>query len=406
MKLASLIALSATLASAQNYDLILRGGHVIDPANSINGVMDVAVAGGKIAAVGRLAGATARKTIDAGGLYVVPGLVDLHVHVFGYSGSMFPDDTSLVTGATTVVDCGGAGWRTFDEFKKKIIDTAATRVLAFINIVGAGMVGTTAENNVEDMDPVATAEKMKQYPDLIVGIKTAHFSLPGYTAVKRAVEAGRLSGKPVIVDSSILSNTGRNAREKLLDILRPGDIHTHTYNDRHIDVVDRFGGRLTPHVVEARRRGVLFDLGHGSGSFLWPAAVAAMRQGFAPDTISTDLHSSSILGPQSDMPNSMSKLMHLGMKIEDAVERATAAPARAIKRFPEVGTLGVGRNADIAVLELQQGVFAFKDAWVMKNLARQRLENVLTVRAGKIVFDRDGRGYPVWSTAGEYGVIE
>ena len=406
MKLASLIALSATLASAQNYDLILRGGHVIDPANGINGVMDVAVAGGKIAAVGRLAGATARKTIDSGGLYVVPGLVDLHVHVFGYSGSMFPDDTSLVTGATTVVDCGGAGWRTFDEFKKKIIDTAATRVLAFINIVGAGMVGTTAENNVEDMDPVATAEKMKQYPDLIVGIKTAHFSLPGYTSVKRAVEAGRLSGKPVIVDSNILSNTGRNAREKLLDILRPGDIHTHTYNDRHIDVVDRFGGRLTPHVVEARRRGVLFDLGHGSGSFLWPVAAAAMRQGFAPDTISTDLHNSSILGPQSDMPNSMSKLMHLGMKIEDAVERATAAPARAIKRFPEVGTLGVGRNADIAVLERQQGVFAFKDAWVMKNLARQRLENVLTVRAGKIVYDRDGRGYPVWSTAGEYGVIE
>lgn len=406
MKLASLIALSATLASAQNYDLILRGGHVIDPANGINGVMDVAVAGGKIAAVGRLAGATARKTIDSGGLYVVPGLVDLHVHVFGYSGSMFPDDTSLVTGATTVVDCGGAGWRTFDEFKKKIIDTAATRVLAFINIVGAGMVGTTAENNVEDMDPVATAEKMKQYPDLIVGIKTAHFSLPGYTSVKRAVEAGRLSGKPVIVDSNILSNTGRNAREKLLDILRPGDIHTHTYNDRHIDVVDRFGGRLTPHVVEARRRGVLFDLGHGSGSFLWPVAAAAMRQGFAPDTISTDLHNSSILGPQSDMPNSMSKLMHLGMKIEDAVERATAAPARAIKRFPEVGTLGVGRNADIAVLERQQGVFAFKDAWVMKNLARLRLENVLTVRAGKIVYDRDGRGYPVWSTAGEYGVIE
>lgn len=406
MKVAAVIALCATLACAQNYDLILRGGHVIDPANGVNGIMDVAVAGGKIAAVGRLGNAGARKVIGAQGLYVVPGLVDLHVHVFGYSGSMFPDDASLVTGATTVVDCGGAGWRTFEEFKKKIIDASRTRVLAFLNIVGAGMVGTAAENNVDDMDPAVTAARIRQFPDLIVGVKTAHFSLPGYTAVKRAVEAGRLSGKPVIVDSNILSNTGRNAREKLLDILRPGDIHTHTYNDRHIDVVDRFSGKLTPHVIEARRRGVLFDLGHGSGSFLWPVATAAMKQGFAPDTISTDLHSSSILGPQSDMPNCMSKLMHLGMKLEDAVERATAAPARVIKRFPEIGTLGAGRDADIAVLELQQGVFAFKDAWGMKNLARQRLENVLTIRAGKVVYDRDGRGYPLWSAAGSYEVIQ
>ncbi|MGH9721255.1 MAG: amidohydrolase family protein, partial [Bryobacteraceae bacterium] len=275
----------------------------------------------------------------------------------------------------------------------------------FLNIIGRGLGGSAAENDTEDMDPEKTAAKVKEYPKLIVGIKTAHFARPGFTAVRRAVEAGRLSETPVIVDSSVLSNTGRTTREKLMDILRPGDLHTHLYNDRQLELIDRFNGRVQPYALEARKRGVLFDMGHGGGSFLWPVAVRAMQQGFMPDTISTDLHSSSIMMAQSDMPNCISKMMLLGMTLEDAIRRSTVNPAKAIHRFPELGTLGEGAVADVALLELKSGIFAFKDSWGKKMLGARKIECVMTVREGKIVFDANGLGFPVWTKAGDYGVI-
>jgi dihydroorotase len=279
-------------------------------------------------------------------------------------------------------------------------------VLVFLNIVGRGMGGAAIEDNVEDMDPQATAKKILQYPGLIVGIKTAHFGRPGWAAIDRAVEAGRLSNTPIIVDDKIFTNTGRTTREKLLDRLRPGDLHTHTYNDRQVEIIDRFTGRVHDYAREARRRGVLFDLGHGAGSFLWPVASRAMAQNFPPDTISTDLHASSIMIPQSDMANCISKLMALGMSLEDAITRSTVNPARAIKRFPELGTLSPGHAADIAVLALRTGVFALKDAWGNKLLATRKLHCVLTVRNGEIVFDEDGLSWPLWTTAGDYEVIQ
>lgn len=398
--------LCCAAASAQNYDLLIRNGHVIDPANKIDAVMDVAVSGNRIARVAANIPATgAKKVIDAKGLYVTPGLIDLHAHVFGYEGSLFPDSTSLVAGTTTVCDAGGAGWRTFEEFKAKIIDKSQTRVLVFLNIVGKGMVGSAAENDVNDMDPARTAAKVKQYADLIVGIKTAHYSRPGWTALKRAVEAGQLSNTPIIVDNNILSNMERDPKVKVLEIMRPGDIHTHFYNDRHLEVIDRFSGRVKDYMREARKRGVLFDMGHGSGSYMWPVAVRAMQQNFPPDTISTDLHSSSIMLQQSDMPNCISKMMALGMPLADAIRRSTVAPAQAIHKFPDLGTLTVGREADIGVFELENGVFAYKDAWTNKLMADKRLQCVLTVRNGKLVYDRDGRGFPLWTAAGEYEVI-
>jgi dihydroorotase len=159
-------------------------------------------------------------------------------------------------------------------------------------------------------------------------------------------------------------------------------------------------------MIEARRRGVLFDVGHGGGSFLWPVASKAIQQGFLPDTLSTDLHSSSILIQQSDMPNVMSKMMLLGMSLEDVILRSTVSPAKEIGRYPELGTLGEGRIADIAVLESQSGVFAFKDSWPAKRLGVRSLECVLTIRNGQIVYDRDGRAFPAWKAAGDYGVIQ
>ncbi|MBI3472236.1 MAG: amidohydrolase family protein, partial [Candidatus Solibacter usitatus] len=334
-----------------------------------------------------------------------PGLIDLHAHVCGYGGAIFPDDTALVAGTTTVVDAGGAGWRTFEDCKARVIDTSQTRVLALLNIAGRGMIGSASEDDVAGMDPVKTAAKIKQYPDIIVGIKVAHFGLPGWEALRRAVEAGRLANVPAMVDDKIFTNSGRTSREKLLDVMRPGDLHTHMYNDRQVEIVSRFTGKVQPYAMEARRRGVLFDLGHGAGSFLWPVATQAMRQGFVPDTISTDLHSSSVMMQQSDMPNCISKLMLLGMKLEDAIQRSTVNPAKALARFPELGTLGEGKAADIAVLELKSGVFAFKDAWGKKMLGTQKLENVLTVRNGKLVYDAKGLGFPEWRKAGNYEVI-
>ena len=390
-------------AMAQTYDLLLKGGHVIDPANEIDGIRDVAVTGNTIAAVApEIPSAQVRKTVDMSGLFVVPGLIDLHGHTFGPDVSLFPDDTALVTGTTTLVDCGGPGWKTFDEYKEKIVDRAKTRVLTFINIVGGGM---HDEDNVADMEPDKTAAKIMQYPDLIVGIKNAHFGGMGWVSVRRAVEAGRLSGTPVILDNHILTKYDRDTRTKLLDILRPGDMHTHFYNDRQVEVISRFSGKVQPYMLQARKRGVLFDMGHGAGSFLWPVASRAMAQGFPPDTISTDLHGQSIFTTQSDMPNCISKLMNLGMGLQDAITRSTVSPAKAIQRFPELGTLGRGKAADIAVLKYEEGVFPLKDAWQKKLMGTKRVRCVLTVRNGEIVFDEDGLAFPLWTEAGDYDKI-
>ncbi|HEV1285057.1 MAG TPA: amidohydrolase/deacetylase family metallohydrolase [Bryobacteraceae bacterium] len=391
------IAVICFPALAQEYDIVLRGGRVIDPANNVDRVMDVGVTGNRITAVAAyIADAQARKLVNVSGMIVVPGLVDLHMHVFGYEGSLSPDDTALPAGTTTIVDAGGSGWRTFEEFRRTVIAHSATRVLALLNIVGAGMVGEPYESNVDDMDPAATSAAILKNRDVIVGIKTAHFAKPGWAAIDRAVEAGRRASVPVMVDDKIFTNSQRTTEEELLKHLRPGDIHTHMYNDRQMELIDRFTGKVQPWMIEARKRGVLFDVGHGGGSFLWPVATKAISQGFLPDTISTDLHSSSILMQQSDMPNVMSKMMLLGMSLEDVILRSTVNPAKEIGRYPEIGTLGAGKIADIAVLENQNGVFAFKDAWPAKKLGAHRLDCVLTIRDGKVVYDRDGRTFPVW----------
>ena len=384
--------LSAT-ASAQQYDLVLHGGRVIDPPNGIDARMDVAVTGDRIAAVqASIPAAQARKVVDVSGFYVVPGLIDLHMHVFGYEGAIAADENALPAGTTTIVDAGGSGWRTFGEFRRTVMAHSKTRVLALLNIVGKGMVGEPYESDTEDMDPPKTADTIIRNKDVVVGIKTAHFAKPGWTAIDRAVEAGRRANVPVMVDDKIFTNAGRTTKEELLLHLRPGDIHTHMYNDRQIELIDRFTGKVQPWMIQARQRGVLFDVGHGGGSFLWPVATRAVAEGFVPDTISTDLHAGSVGIQQSTMPNVMSKMMLLGMNLKDVLVRSTANPAKEIGRYPELGTLGVGRVADIAVLDEQTGVFAFKDSWPAKKLGTNRLECVLTVRSGQVVYQRASSG--------------
>jgi dihydroorotase len=401
--------LAAPFLWAQPYDLLLKGGHVLDPGNVVDGVNDVAVAGNRIVAVARdIPESAARQVIDVAGYFVTPGLIDLHTHVYlrGRSATVFPDDAVLPRGTTTIVDAGVSGWRTFEDFKETIIDRSKTRVLALLNIVGGGMNNDARkEDNVEDMDPEKTAAMIGRYPQILVGVKTAHFGLPGWTALERAVAAGRLAGKPVMADSHIYSSSGRNTRKKVLEILRPGDLHTHIYNDQQLELIGRFDGKVQPYMWEARKRGVLFDLGHGGGSFLWPVASRAIAQGFPPDVISTDLHPGSILTLQVDMPNCMSKLMNLGMPLQEAVLRATVQPARAMGRYPELGTLGVGKTADIGVFALRMGVFAFIDSAQKKLTGSRKLECMLTVRDGKVVWNPEGRGAPAWNGIVKPGAV-
>lgn len=393
-----LLAFAAVLAAQPRYELLLKGGHVIDPGEGRNGVMDVAIAAGKVARVAAsIPEAEAAKVVDVSGLYVTPGLIDLHAHVFGYSGSILPDDSALPAGTTTVVDAGGAGWRTFETMLEQVIQPSKTRVLSLINIVGHGMVGQAFEDNVGDMDPARTAAKILERRKYIVGIKTAHFGGSGWAAIDNAIDAGNRAKVPVMVDDKILTLTGRTSKEKLLEKLRPGDLHTHVFNDRQLELVNRHTGALQDYVKQAQARGVLFDLGHGGGSFLWPVATRAMEQGFRPDTISTDLHSASILLPESDMANCISKMLNLGMRLDEAIDRSTARPAKAIGRYPEIGSLGEGREADVAVFALREDVYAYKDAWSHKYLGTKRLEPRMTVRAGQIVFDRDGRAFAEWN---------
>ena len=406
MKGIAVLIFTAVSAFAQPpYELLLKGGQVLDARNHINGVMDVAVADGKIAAVARsISSDQAKRVIDATGLYVTPGLLDMHAHVFAgtmgpeYTGtlSVRPDGFTFRSGVTTVVDAGSAGWRNFAELKKQTIDTARTRVLAFLNIVGNGMGGReTVEQDLADMDPERTAAEAARYPSLIVGIKIAHYMGPDWMPVDRAVDAGRRTNLPVMVDFADFRKE-RPFQQLVLEHLRPGDIYTHLYLGA-VPMLDA-DGKVLPYLFEARKRGVIFDVGHGAGSFLWRQAVPAVRQGFVPDSISTDLHVHSMNAGMKDLLNVMSKFLALGMSLEDVVARATWHPAREIRR-EELGHLSVGAPADIAVLRLISGNFGFLDARGTRLNGSQKLAAELTIHDGRVVWDLNGLAAGDWQSA-------
>lgn len=398
------------VAAAQQppYAILLKGGHVLDPKHGRDGVMDVAIADGKIAEVApSIDAAKAAKVVDATGLYVVPGLIDLHAHVFigtepnAYLSNgltaVHPDSHSFRSGQTTLVDVGGAGWRSFDLFKKNIIDTSKTRVLSFLNIVGAGMKGGQVEQNLADMDAKATAARIKEHRGVIVGIKVAHYSGPEWDPVDRAVAAGKDADVPVMIDFG--GHTPPLSLDALLNThLRPGDILTHMY--AHVrgrePIVNPQTQVLEPYVVAARKRGVLFDVGHGGGSFLWRQAVPAARQGFFPDVISTDLHTGSMNAGMKDILNVMSKMLTLGMPLADVIRANTARAAEVIKR-DDLGHLGVGTEADVAVLAVRKGQFGYIDSAGGVMPGTQKLECELTIRAGQVVWDLNGRAATDWT---------
>ncbi len=390
-------------------DILIKGGHVIDPKNNIDAPMDVGITGGKISQVSQNIAATrAKKVIDVKGLYVTPGLIDMHVHVYPGNDlgsyiangptSVAPDGFTFRAGVTTVVDAGSSGWRNFRQFKEQTIDHAQTRVLALLNIAGTGMFGRFEEQDVSDMNPVMTAHMIsKLFPDILVGIKSAHY-WGDFTSVDKAVEAGKLANVPVMVDFG--EHDPPNSIEALfMKHLRPGDIFTHTfsYGPKQRETVVDENGKVKPFVFEAQKRGIIFDVGHGGGAFSWRQAVPAMKQGFKPNVISTDLHTQSMNGGMKDLTNVMSKFLNMGMTLQEAVQRTTVNPARVINR-PELGNLSVGADADVAVLNLRKGDFGFLDVRGTKLKGDKKLEAELTIRDGKIVWDLNGIAGPLWDT--------
>ena len=396
------------------YDLLLKGGHVIDPANHIDDVRDVAVFQGKIAAVERdIPADQAGKVVDVSKLLVTPGLIDIHYHV-GHGGAPLdwftpearahalplgiPADMALQSGVTTIVDAGTAGAETFLQEKEEVIDRARVRVLAFLNIVGNGM-GGALEQSLDEMDPKVCAATITKYKDIIVGVKTAHYwtkepwdaeHVP-WAAVDRAIECATLANVPVMYD---FWPRPERTYEDLLKKMRPGDIHTHVFAQQFPIILAE--GKINPALAEARARGVIFDVGHGAGSFWFRNAVPAQKQGFVPDSMSTDLH----MGDFNvvSMTNVMSKFLAMGVPLDDIIRRSTVNPAAEIHR-PELGTLTVGKDADIAVLELAKGHFSYIDCGVARFDGNANLTARMTIRAGRIAYDPSGLSMVEWEKA-------
>ena len=392
---------------SQEYSIVIKDGHVIDPKNNIDGVMDIAIADGKIAQVAKnIDPKKAVQVVNAKGLYVTPGLIDLHSHNFygtepdhAYSNgtsALPPDGFTFRTGVTTVVDAGGSGWKSFPTFKQNVIDVSQTRVLAMLNIVGEGMRGGPYEQNTNDMDSKMTATVAKMYPGIIVGVKVAHFNGHEWTPVDRAVEAGKIADIPVMIDFGG-SNPPLSIEELFMKHLRPGDIFTHAFGqlDSREAIVDTATQKVKPFVFEAQKRGIIFDVGYGGISFAFSQAIPALKDGFLPNSISTDIHIGSMNNAMKDQTSVMSKFLAMGMKLQDVIKASTWNPANEIKR-QDLGQLSVGAEADVAILNVRSGKFGMFDYKGYKIESDKKLECEMTIKGGKIVYDLNGIANPIY----------
>lgn len=392
---------------SQTYNIVIKDGHVIDPKNNIDGVMDVAIHDGKIVQVAKNIDAKqAAQVVNAKGFYVTPGLIDIHTHNFvGTNGDqaymngpagVIPDGFTFRSGVTTIVDAGSSGWRTFPEFKKNIIDRSQTRVLAFLNIVGEGMRGSFYEQDLTDMDSKLAAIVAKSNRKDIVGIKLAHYEGHDWTAADRAAEAGRNADIPVMIDFGG-SNPPLSIEELFFKHLRPGDIFTHCYGQLSTRefIVDTITKQVKPFVIEAQKKGIIFDVGYGGISFSFSQAIPAVKNGFYPNSISTDLHTGSMNNAMKDQLSVMSKFIVMGMNLQNVIKASTWNPAREIKR-EELGHLSVGAIADVAILNVREGKFGYFDYTGYKIEGNKKLECEMTIKGGKIVYDLDGIANPVF----------
>jgi dihydroorotase len=402
------LVVSAIGQNRNDYDLLLKGGHVVDGKNNISAIRDVAIKDGKIAAVAEnIAPSRAYKTVDMSGLYVTPGLVDIHFHCYGglpgEESSMFsavPDLLTFKLGVTTVAEAGTSGWRNFPDFKQRVIDRSKTRILVFLNIVGNGGGNSKQEQDLDDMDAKATADLALRYKDIIIGIKTRDYTGPEWTPFDRAREAATLANIVWMCDFGVL-RPERPIKVLMESKLRPGDIYTHTYAGLRGEMDD--ANQPIQALWEARKRGVWFDVGPGGGSFLFRSAVNFLKAGFVPDSISSDRDAGgwSVGQINTDLLNAMSRFLNMGMSLDSVINCVTWNPAREIKR-PDLGNLSVGSPADVAVLHVEKGNFGFVDMYGARLKGTQRVACDLTVRDGKVVFDLNGITREDWDKLGNY----
>ena len=402
------VIFSVNAQSTKSYNIVIKGGHIIDPKNNVNSVMDIAIKDGKVAMIAKNIDASEGiQVVNAKGMYVTPGLIDIHVHFFwGHDGESYmnapaslpADGFTFPAGVTTVVDAGSPGWKTFELYKKQTIDKSQTRVLAFLNIVGQGMAGGKYENDINEMDSQKAAEMAKKYPKEIVGFKLAHFNGRTWVPTDRLMEAGKIANLPVIVDFGGASPF--LPLDSLFNVkFRPGDIYTHAFggngstspNGRE-SIVDVTTNKVKPFVIKAQNRGVIFDVGFGGSSFLFNQGTPAIKSGFYPNSISTDLHTGSMNNAMKSMPNIMSLFMAMGMDLQSIIKASTWNPAQQIRR-PELGHLTVGAEADVAIFTLREGNFGFyaRDG---KIAGKNRLETEMTIRGGSIVYNLNAIAEP------------
>lgn len=390
-------------------DILIKNGHVIDPANNIDKMMDVAMKDGLVVRVApNISPEKAAKVIDATGKYVAPGFIDIHAHVFYTDKNpsyrwVIADDLCYPAGVTTVVDPGSSGALTFEKLKTEVIDTSKTRTLALINIAAPGM--NAAEQDPSQFDIELAVRTAEKYPEDIIGFKTAHYwtNKPyddihtPWASVDAVAEAGRRANLPVMYDffprPALDGYPARSYRELIIEKMKPGDIHTHCYA-RHIPVLDE-KGKVNQDILKAQESGRIFDLGHGAGSFVYRNAVPAFEQGYYPNTISTDLHNYNTCGPVVDMLNVMSKIRSMGMPLYELVRRCTINPARVINR-PDLGSLSEGKIADISVFEELTGDFTYLDTSGGKKKGDKMFRQTVTIAEGKVAYDPYGLSYPFW----------
>jgi dihydroorotase len=374
---------------ALKYDLVIANGDVLDPSQKLRGKRDIGIKHGQIAAIeSSIPAARAVQRIDAAGKLVTPGLVDLHTHLVPHLGIGLPADELVgITAVTTAVSAGDAGWQTFGAVRHFAIPQARTRIFAFVHIASIGLAGGLAPGEMLNIDYAnvdGCAKAVIENPDIALGVKVrvtdTVVGQNGLEPLRRAIRAAEMVGKGVPVMCHIGSAPG--SLSDLLDLLRPGDILTHAYSGAGNNTVQN--GQLLAAAKAAKQRGVIFDVGHGGGSFDYTVCEPALQQGAVPDTISSDIHAVSITTPgYPTLPNVMSKFLNLGMPLEDVVAKATVEPAKIIGRVPGLGTLRLGAPADVAIFDLLDGPIEFVDTRNNKRNGTKKLVPVLTVKGGR-----------------------
>jgi dihydroorotase len=373
------------------YDLLIQGGTVIDPSQSLHAPMDVAISNGVIAELApSLDASQAATTVDARDQLVIPGLIDLHVHVYHRHVpiSLEPDSLCAAGGVTTMLDAGSAGSLNFDGFCHDILEPAETQLFGLVNLSCMGLIvahfGELMDRRYAD--PVGVVETIARHPDLALGVKIrAGRHIIGDGQMGRdnfmdAVRAARESGTWLMVHIGESPMT----IPEMLEQMQPGDCITHCFKSGSERILDP-DNRVFDAVREAADRGVIFDVGHGRGSFQWEVVEAAIEQGFEPSTISTDLHQKNINGPVYDMPTTMSKFLMLGCSLDRVVEMSTTVPARVLGKQDQLGTLKVGSVADVAVLERRRGSFLLSDSHDEMRTGSELLVAAATVRRGELL---------------------